>query len=93
MWCENPDEAFNISCSSLSCEDWCKDNSLCPLQRKDQKMYILVKDAVTLRELEKADVAIQVSEDGKTFKVIKHRSLPNKEEYHMSHLKNVLLTK
>ena len=58
-------------------------------------MYILVKDDVAISEIKKANIAIKISDDGKSFVVMKHDSVPNiaLEKYHMSHLRNVLLAK
>jgi hypothetical protein len=90
-WCSDPDGAFDAHCRNLSCEDWCKDNTDCPLQRKDQTMYIsLDKNPQSLKTIEMKDVLLEVSEDMKWFKIIKHRYFHTQEKYHISQLKNVL---
>jgi hypothetical protein len=47
-WCHDPDGAFDNRCRNLGCEDWCKDNSDCPIQGKDQEMYIISKKEISL---------------------------------------------
>jgi hypothetical protein len=98
-WCEDPDEAFNIGCNNLGVEDWCKDNSLCPLQGKDKTMFVLVqnknlvaKKQINLKLIEESDIVLQMNDDRKSFQVIKHRHMEmTEEEYPMSQLKHVLI--
>ena len=91
MWCNDPDGAFDIRCRNLGCEDWCKDNSNCSLQRKDQEMFILVKKQIDTETIETADVVIQISKDRKTFNVLKHRHFNADKEYHISQLVHILV--
>lgn len=91
MWCENPDEAFDIRCRNLGCEDWCQDNSNCPIQRKDHDMFILVQKEISLKVTEESDIVIHISQDGKMFSVIKHRFFPADRGYPISQLKHILM--
>jgi hypothetical protein len=94
MWCSDPDGAFDSGCRNLGCEDWCKDNSCCPLQRKDQTMYILSKKNFDVtKELDESAMIIQISKDEKSFTVLKHTKFPASEgnDYHISQLKHILM--
>lgn len=92
MWCPNPDIAFDLGCSNLTCEDWCNDHSQCPIQRKDKSMYILVKNEIDVSNLDGSKIVIHLSKDGKKFAVLKHANFPKAEgeEYHISYLRNIL---
>ena len=94
MWCKDPDRAFDIGCRNLGCEDWCKDNSYCPLQRKDQTMFIMVKEKFELmEEMDNSSAVIQIAKDEKSFTVIKHTKFSESEgnDYHISQLKHILM--
>jgi hypothetical protein len=93
MWCHDPDKAFDCSCNNLGCEDWCQDNSNCTLQKKDNTMFIMVKEKFDLmEEMDNSEVVIQISKDKKTFSVIKSNKFRPAEglTYHMSDLLNIL---
>ena len=93
MWCNDPDKAFDIGCCNLTCEDWCQDISNCPLQRKDQKMFIIVKKELSQKELESSDIILILNDNHKSFSVVKHRHLSGYNSlYHISTLKNILLS-
>ncbi len=88
-WCPDPEQ----ECTNLGCEDWCNDDSNCPLKRKDSSMFILVNEnKLTTRMLHEFPVIVEISEDGKTFKVISHAYFEEsiKQEYHISQLKHIL---
>lgn len=93
MWCNDPDKAFDIRCDSLGCEDSCKDNSNCPIQRKDKTMYLIIKKEISTDVIDESETIIQISKDRKRFAVIKHNKFTPSEgkEYHISELKNILL--
>lgn len=94
MWCPDPDAAFDYHCGNLGCEDWCKDNFNCPIQRKDQKMFISIKKKLELmEEMDNSVAVIQISKDKKRFSVLKHDKFKDSEgkEYHMSELNNILM--
>ncbi len=92
-WCHDPDKAFDHRCNNLGCEDWCKDNSNCPIQGEDKKMFILVNEnKLTTRMLHEFPVIVEISEDGKSFKVINHSNFKEaiNQTYHISQLKHIL---
>ena len=92
-WCHDPDKAFDAHCSNLGCEDWCEDNSNCPIQGKGKKMFILVNEnKLTSRMVHEFSVIVEISEDGKTFKVLGHANFKESvgQEYHISMLKHIL---
>ena len=92
-WCHDPDKAFDAHCRNLGCEDWCEDNSNCPIQGEDKKMFILVQENKLTERMElENSVVVEISEDGKTFKVVKHDHFKESEnqEYHISTLKHIL---
>jgi len=94
MWCHDPDRAFDVRCRNLGCEDWCKDYFNCPIQRKDQKMFISIKKNLELiKEMDSSEVVIQISKDRKRFHVLKHNDFKDSEceEYHISELHHILL--
>lgn len=92
MWCNDPDKAFDISCRNLGCEDWCKDNSNCPISGKDQTMYITVRKNIDMEILDDSQVVIDIHKEGKKFSVLKHQGFKPAEgqEYHISMLKHIL---
>jgi len=91
-WCIDPDKAFDVSCKNLGCEDWCHDNSLCPIKRKDKNMYILARKEINIEKLDESEIVIHISKDGKRFSVLKHKKFKSAEgeEYHISALHNIL---
>ena len=94
MWCSDPDRAFDYRCQHLGCEDWCKDNSNCPIQGKDQTMYILSKKQFDItKELDESSFLIQIAKDKKSFVVLKHVEFPESEgcDYHISQLQHILM--
>ena len=91
-WCHDPDKAFDARCKNLGSEDWCKDNSQCPISGKDSKMFISVNDELTTGMLHENPVIVEISKDGKKFTVLKHDKFKaaEKQEYHISTLKHIL---
>lgn len=89
-WCANPDKAFDRKCLDLGVEDSCMDKHVCPLA-SIRPVYITVNYNFHVKDIENSDVVIKISDDKKSFKVIKHRYLASTQEYNMSQLKNILL--
>jgi len=54
-------------------------------------MIISASNEITTKEIEKNSVVLLVSKDGKTFKILKHRNLPNNEIHPISMLQHVLM--
>jgi len=101
-WCTDPDKAFDLKCDHIKSEEWCdsKDNSTCVLNRKetdmsDKSKFVLIKNVMTINELETSDVVIQITPDNKGFYVLKHRHMLDSQgqKYHISQLQNILLAK